>query len=146
MKTYFIKNRTGEVVTITAPALYVWNVHQDLMSGKACNRAIIRIVLDLDPDIAGLYPLDKEKQQHIEESIPFIDDPTDLYLNMNCPNRNIRESIPFTKGMEKLLKYRYSGNEKCTGCMIGKRCHQDFPGPAKRATRQLEKVTFDLII
>ena len=30
--------------------------------------------------------------------------------------------------------------------MIGKSCHQDFPGPAKRATRPLEKVTFDLII
>ena len=65
---------------------------------------------------------------------------------MHCPNRNIRESIPFTKGMEKLLKYRYSGNDKCPGCMIGKSCHQDFPGPAKRATRPLEKVTFDLII
>ena len=80
MKTYFIKNRTGEVVTITTPALYVRNVHQDLLSGKACNRAMIRIVLDLDPDIAGLYPLDKDKQQHIEESIAFIEEPTDLYL------------------------------------------------------------------
>ena len=37
MKTYFVKNRTGEVVTITTPALYVKSVHQDLLSGKACN-------------------------------------------------------------------------------------------------------------
>jgi hypothetical protein len=67
MKTYFITNRTGdsEVVTITTQGLYVWNVHQDLLSGKACNRAMNRIVLDLDQDIAGLYPLDKEKQSWI---------------------------------------------------------------------------------
>ena len=65
---------------------------------------------------------------------------------MHCPNRNIRETIPFTKGMEKLLKYRYNENDKCPGCMIGKSTRQDVPGPAKRATRPLEKVTFDLII
>ena len=80
MQTYFIKNRTGEGVMITTPALYVRKVHQDLLSGKACNRAMIRIVLDLDPDIAGLYALDKDKQQHIEESIACIEEPTDLYL------------------------------------------------------------------
>ena len=46
MKTYFIKNRTGEVVSITTPALYVKNIYQDLLSGKACNRVNIRIILD----------------------------------------------------------------------------------------------------
>jgi hypothetical protein len=169
MKTYFLRNRTGELVTITTPALYVRNIHQDLLSGKACNRAKIRIILDMDQDIAGLYPLDENNQPHIEESIPFISEPTDLFLlkietmdwrrfhelngydlwhrrMMHCPNRNIRESIPFTKGMEKLLKYRYDHNEKCPGCMIGKSCRQDVPGPAKRADRPLGKVTFDLII
>ena len=29
-KTYSIRNRTGEIVTVTTPALFVWNVHQDL--------------------------------------------------------------------------------------------------------------------
>jgi hypothetical protein len=80
MKTYFIKNRRGEVESITTPALYLKNIHQDLLSGKAYNRVQIRIILDLDPDIAGLYPLDEEKQQHFEESIAFITEPTDLYL------------------------------------------------------------------
>ena len=42
---------------------------------------MIWIVLDSDPDIARLYPLDKAKQPHIEESIPFIDDDSmDSYL------------------------------------------------------------------
>ena len=169
MKTYFVKNRTGEVVTITTPALYVKNVSQDLLSGKACNRANIRIILDEDPDISGLYPLDEKKQPHIEESISFISEPTDLYLIkieemdwtkfhatngydlwhrrlMHCPNRNIRESIQHTKGMEKLLKYRFDNHEKCPSCMIGKSTKQDAPGPIKRATKPFEKVTFDLII
>ena len=38
MKTYFMKNRSGETVSITTPALYAKSVHQDLLSGKACNR------------------------------------------------------------------------------------------------------------
>ena len=48
MKTYFIKNRTGEVITITVPALYVRNIYQDLLtrSVKGCNRAEIRVILD----------------------------------------------------------------------------------------------------
>jgi hypothetical protein len=71
MKTYYMKNRSGETVSITTPALYAKSIHQDLLSGKACNRIGIRIILDEDPDITGLYPLDKDKQQHIEESIPF---------------------------------------------------------------------------
>ncbi len=65
---------------------------------------------------------------------------------MHCPNRNIRETIPFTKGMEKLLSYRYDEHDKCSSCMIGKSTRQDVPGPAKRATRLLGKVNFDLII
>jgi hypothetical protein len=169
MKTYFMRNRTGKVVTVTTPALYAKIIHQDLLSGKACNRVGIRIVLDADTDIAGLYPLDANKQQHIEESISFIPEPTELYFLkkedmdwrrfhetngydlwhqgvMHCPNRNIRETIPFTKGMEKLLSYRYDEHDKCPSCMIGKSTRQDVPGPAKRATRPLGKVNFDLIV
>ena len=150
MKTYFMKNRSGETVSITTPALYAKSIHQDLLSGKACNRIGVRLILDEDPDISGLYPLDKDKQPHIEESIPFISEPTGLFLLkveemdwrkfhetngyalwhrrlMHCPNRCIKESIPFTKGMEKLLKYQYTDHEKCPGCVIGKSTRQDIP-------------------
>ncbi len=73
-------NQTDEKVTVTTLDLYAKNIHQDLLSGKACNRVGIRTILDADPDIAGLYPLDADKQQHIEESISFIPEPTELYL------------------------------------------------------------------
>ena len=38
----------------------------------------IWIILNEDPDICGLYP--QEKQQHIEELIPFISVSIDLHL------------------------------------------------------------------
>ncbi len=69
MKTYFLKNRSGEVVSLTVPALYVKSVNQDLLSGKACNKIGVCIILDEDPDISGLYPLDKEKQHTLKN--PF---------------------------------------------------------------------------
>ncbi len=53
------------VVSLTVPALYVKSVNQDLLSGKACNKIVVRIILGEDPDISGLYPLDKEKQQQL---------------------------------------------------------------------------------
>jgi hypothetical protein len=80
MKTYLMRNRTWEIVTAITPALYAKNIHQDLLSGKACNRVGFHIILDVDSDIVGLYPLDADKQQHIEESISFIPEKTELYL------------------------------------------------------------------
>ena len=65
MKTYFLKNRSGEVVSLTIPALYVKSVNRDLLSGKACNKIGVRIILDEDPDISGLYQLDKKKSSNI---------------------------------------------------------------------------------
>ena len=62
------------MVSLAVPALLVKSVNQDLLSGKACNKIGVRIILDEDPDIIGLYPLDKDKQQHLEEFIPFIRD------------------------------------------------------------------------
>ncbi len=50
MKTYFLKNRSGAVVSLTVPALYVKSVNQDLLSGKACNKIGVHIILDEDPD------------------------------------------------------------------------------------------------
>ena len=100
--------------------------------------------------------LDEVKQQDIEEKIPFISEPTDLYLPkkkvmgcrkvdeengydlgcrrlVHCPNSNIWKTIPFTKVMGKLLEFRYNDNDKCWGCMIGKSILLGIPGLATRA-------------
>ncbi len=56
-KTYFVKNRVGDMVSITTSAIYVKGFVQDLIAGKSLNREKIRIILDEDPDVSGLYPL-----------------------------------------------------------------------------------------
>ena len=53
MQTYFMRNHTGELVTVTTPALYAKNIHQDLSSGMACNRVESQIILDAGTDIVG---------------------------------------------------------------------------------------------
>jgi len=53
-KTYFVKNRVGDMVSITTSAIYVKGFVQDLIAGKSLNREKIRIILDEDPDVSGL--------------------------------------------------------------------------------------------
>ncbi len=78
-KTYFVRNRMGEVVTITVPALFVKGLPQELLGGKSMNLANIRVLFDLDPNICGLYPLGKNHEQNYQDSIEFIGKPTDLF-------------------------------------------------------------------
>ncbi len=62
-----------EKVTIieTANAFFVKGLPQDLLGGKSVNRENIRVILDSDHDICGLYPLDKNHAQRHQESIEF---------------------------------------------------------------------------
>ncbi len=130
-------------------ALWLWckaGVNAIIEAGAACAcRAALRAAVsqsagamrlgraDEDPEISGLYILDKDGQQHIQDSIPFISESSDLYLInidlemnwrkyhettgfpmwhrrlMHCPLQNIKDTIPFTKGMENLKTDRSSG-------------------------------------
>ena len=78
IKTYFVRNRMGDAAPISVPALFVRGLPQDLIGGKAVNKINIRVNLDDDPDICGLYPLTKDKEQHYKESIEFISEYTPL--------------------------------------------------------------------
>ena len=79
MKTYFIKNRMGEVVTVTTLALYERKIHQDLLSGKACNRTKIRILLELGRCILWMRRNNNTSKNQLC-LFNFISDPTDLYF------------------------------------------------------------------
>jgi hypothetical protein len=46
IKTYFVRNTVGEMVTITTPAIFVRGLPQDLLSGKSVNQSKVRIILD----------------------------------------------------------------------------------------------------
>jgi hypothetical protein len=143
-KTHFVKDRLGQLVSITTEALYFKTAYQDLLSSKKCTTIGIRVILDENPDIMGLYMLDKDGQQHIQDSITFISEDSDLYLIkldlemdwrkyskitglpmwhrcfMDYPLQNIKDTIPYTKGMEKLKNCRIDPQEKCPACTIGK--------------------------
>ncbi len=65
---------------------------------------------------------------------------------MQCPLQNIKDTIPFTGGMEKLKNCPIDPREKCPACAIGKSTYQDNPGSISWATRPLAKVNFDFIV
>jgi hypothetical protein len=73
-KTHFVMDRLGQLVSIMTEALHVKTANQDLLSCKKCNTTGIRVILDEDPDILGLFMLDKGGQQHTQDSIPCISD------------------------------------------------------------------------
>ncbi len=52
----------GDMVSTTTSAIYVKGIVQDLIAGKSPNREKIRIILDEDPDVSGLYQLNEEKE------------------------------------------------------------------------------------
>ncbi len=68
-KTYFVMNRVGDMVSITRSAIYVKGFVQDLIAGKSLNREKIRIILDEDPDVSALYPLNEQKEARYQDSI-----------------------------------------------------------------------------
>jgi hypothetical protein len=89
-------------------------------------------------------------EQRLSDSIPFISEDSDLYLIiidletdwrkyckttgllmwhrllMHCPLQNIKDTMPSTKGMEKLKNCQSDPQEKCPACAIGKGIHQGY--------------------
>jgi hypothetical protein len=78
-KTYFVKNRVGDMVSITTAAIYVKGFIQDLIAGKSLSREI-RIILDEDPVISGLYSLNEQKEAKYQYSIPFLSEPWTYFI------------------------------------------------------------------
>ena len=74
-----MRNRVGEIVSITKSAIYVKGFPQDLLGGKSLNKETVRVILDGDPHISGLYPLDGKQEPQFKDSIPFFSEPTDLF-------------------------------------------------------------------
>ncbi len=48
---------------------------QDLLDGKSLNKETIRVILDEDTNISGLYPSDGIQKPPFKDSIPFISEP-----------------------------------------------------------------------
>ena len=74
-KTYFVRTRTGEVVTLTVPFLFLRGLPQDLLEEISVNRQSIRVIFDAKPDICGLYSLDKDKEQQYQTPFSLLVSP-----------------------------------------------------------------------
>lgn len=55
-KTYYAYDSTGTVRPIRTKAYYVKGLRKDLLGGKALIKQHYRVILDEDPEIAGVYP------------------------------------------------------------------------------------------
>ncbi len=72
LKTYFVRDRTGELRPITTKTYIVKHLKRDLLSGKALNRAEYRIILDEDPEEAGVYAVNDGNVGKICKSKSFV--------------------------------------------------------------------------
>ena len=57
------------------------------------NHENIRVILDKDSEICGIYPLDENDEQHYQESFGFIGElgrPTDLFYLQTEPMDKVR--------------------------------------------------------
>ncbi len=55
-KTYYAHDLTGTAWPIRTKAYYVKGFRKDLLGGKALIKQQYRVILDEDPDVAGVYP------------------------------------------------------------------------------------------
>ena len=56
-KTYYAVDATGTIRPITTKALYVPDLEQDLLGGRALIRSKFRITMDEDESISGIFPV-----------------------------------------------------------------------------------------
>ena len=74
-KTYYVESRDGNIHAVEVDALIVPSLKQDLIRGRALtNNLNFQIILDQDPNVAGIYPRFNGELCSAEQSIPFISD------------------------------------------------------------------------
>jgi hypothetical protein len=78
LKTYYVRERTGELRPITTKTYIVKGPKRDLLSGKALNRAGYRIILDEDPEESGVYAVNDGKICK-SKSFAFMSEHSSLY-------------------------------------------------------------------
>ena len=78
LKTYYVRDRTGDLRPLTTKTYIVKNLKHDLLSGKALNKAGYRVIYDEDPEESGVYTVNDGK---ICKSIsfPFMSEHSNLF-------------------------------------------------------------------
>ena len=99
IKTYYVYDRTGSIQPVKTKALYVRELKQDLLGGKALTNTNYRIVLDSDDEIAcrGVYPKADDGSIDPANSFPFVSEHSESLFHLRIAK--ISEQ-----------KYGYDGN------------------------------------
>lgn len=71
-KTYYVRDVTGSIRPVTTKAFYAPELNQNLLSGRSLINARYRVILDLDPKVAGIFPV-VNGQIDAATGIPFAD-------------------------------------------------------------------------
>ena len=166
LKTYYVRDRTGELRPIKTKTCIVQNLKHDLLSGKLLNKAGYRIILDEDPEESGIFAVNGGKICK-SKSFSFMDILTNLYYIKTKPlclrefgkisgyelwhrrlgcskNRIIRESIAHSTGLEYLRSKTFDEDAKCPSCMIGKSTLEVLPKLKDREMEPLHHVNMDI--
>jgi hypothetical protein len=72
LKTYYARDRTGELRPITTKTYIVKDLKHDLLSGKMLNKAGYRIILDEDPEESGIFAVNEGKICKIANQNHFL--------------------------------------------------------------------------
>jgi len=164
-KTYYVRNRSGELQKIELSAYIVSDIRTDIIGCKILTDQGFRIILDRDPKISGVYPRGENGEYDISESFAF-QPREDLYVLEVFQSRDaftmekgyglwherlshteqkaIKKSIEFTIGLEG-LKDQQPTDLPCLDCMIGKAQRNARPGPLSRRFPPMGQVHWDLV-
>ena len=169
IKTYYVYDRTGSIRPVKTKALYVRELKQDLLGGKALTNTNYRIVLDSDEEIAGVYPKADDGSIDPANSFPFVSEHSESLFHLriakiseqkyaklsgyelwhrrlgHCPNESIRKSIAHSIGMDELKKARFDSHEKCPACAMGKAQRNNLPPRKERARKPMNRIYMDLV-
>ena len=84
IKTYYAYDRTGSIRPIKTKALYVRELKQDLLGGKALTtgNTNYRIALDSDDEIAGVYLKADDGSIDPANSFPFVSEHSESLFHL----------------------------------------------------------------
>ena len=125
-----------------------------------------RIILGEDSEESGIFAVNEGKICKSKSS-PFMGSLTNLYYIKTEPlclrefgklsgyelwhrrlghstNRNIRETIAHSTGLEDLRSRTFDEHAKCPSCMIGKSTLEDLPKLKDSAKEHLHQVSMDI--
>jgi hypothetical protein len=148
-KTHYVADVTGTICPIKAKALYVPELKEDLLGGRALMKSKYRIRMDEDDSVSGIFPvvkgeMDQATRFSIAESEGLFYVETILisetkYKTMSgyrlwhkrlshAPIQSIKATIAHLKGLQDLASIWMEHELNCTVCMIGKAQLQPYPG------------------